>query len=78
MPVPICASCPKPMVCDKTGLTVLFISDGYPYQIWQTDRFRCDGCGSMVVTGFGNKPIADIYQDNFDSYMDEVGMTVEV
>ena len=37
-----------------------------PYKIWSADLWGCPLCGVEVVSGFGNKPIAGRWQDDFE------------
>lgn len=36
-----------------------------PYQVWASDRFECEGCGAVILAGFGRAPIAENYQPGF-------------
>jgi hypothetical protein len=36
-----------------------------PYKLWQADLFMCPGCGIEIVSGYGQKPVAEHFQDGF-------------
>ena len=36
-----------------------------PYKIWAADQWECEGCGALILTGFGQDPIAEHYEPNF-------------
>lgn len=37
-----------------------------PYKIWVGDLYECQGCGTQIVSGFGQQPVAEHYQDGFE------------
>lgn len=39
--------------------------DSAPYKLWMADLYECTGCGSQLVTGFGQVPLAEHYQDRY-------------
>jgi hypothetical protein len=55
------------MRCTKNGRAVEIMSDGEPYQLWHGDEWECDGCGALIVTGFGRGPIAEAHRANYAS-----------
>lgn len=36
-----------------------------PYKVWAADRWECEGCGAVILSGFAREPIAEHYQLNF-------------
>jgi len=36
-----------------------------PYKLWVGDLYECQGCGSQIVSGFGNAPISEHYMQDF-------------
>ncbi len=36
-----------------------------PYKLWVGDRWECEGCGAVILSGFGRAPIAEHYQSDF-------------
>lgn len=62
---PACVSCQCEMRCSKTGATIVIMSGGKPYQLWQADIFQCPGCGFEAVTGWAEKPITHSGQEGF-------------
>lgn len=40
-----------------------------PYKIWSGDRWQCDGCGAVIISGCGLQPVSEHYQPDFAHYM---------
>lgn len=40
-----------------------------PYKIWSGDKWRCQGCGAEILSGFGHDPISEHYQPEFKNWM---------
>lgn len=36
-----------------------------PYKLWVSDLMECPGCGAQILSGFGQAPIAEHYQEDF-------------
>ncbi len=36
-----------------------------PYKLWMGDKWKCQGCGAEIISGFGHSPIAEHYQPDF-------------
>jgi hypothetical protein len=62
----------------KTNGVFVFEMAGNPrsiawlYRIWQADLWRCPNCGFEIVSGFGNNPLMEHFQDGFDEFADRV------
>lgn len=70
MTAPVCVKCKIRMRCKKTGVDVELMATTDGYQIWMGDHFQCEGCGCEVVTGFGQKPVAEHFQrDRYASFL---------
>ena len=91
MPKPMCCACARFYRPDKNGVYVLEqkpigpdrVPPGLeapdkwePYKIWVADRWRCDGCGSQIVVGWGSTPVSEHYKPDFDDWMSHVAETV--
>jgi hypothetical protein len=37
-----------------------------PYKLWAGDKWQCEGCGAVIISGVGVSPIAEHFEDNFD------------
>jgi hypothetical protein len=44
-----------------------------PYRLWAADRWECEGCGAVILTGFGQSYIAEHYQPDFSEYVKTLG-----
>lgn len=78
---PICVKCQRFYKCDRNGTPVLEqMPDGAspsampgtvesrrwsPYKLWQGDRWKCPGCGSLIIVGVANRPISEHFHENF-------------
>ncbi len=36
-----------------------------PYKLWVGDRWECEGCGHVILSGFGREPISEHYKTDF-------------
>jgi hypothetical protein len=60
---PICVKCRVSMACVKTGVDVEAMAGDMPYQIWSGDLFECPSCKVEIVSGFGQQPVAEHFQE---------------
>lgn len=44
-----------------------------PYKVWASDRFECEGCGAVILSGFGSGPMAEHYQPGFSEAAKRLG-----
>lgn len=44
-----------------------------PYKLWVGDRWECEGCGAVILSGVGQAPIAEHYQDGFSEKVTALG-----
>jgi hypothetical protein len=70
MPMPICIQCGLFFRVQKNGITWeerIRVSDDEwrPYKLWQADLWECRGCGTQILTGHGQKPIAEYFENNY-------------
>lgn len=49
-----------------------------PYKLWQGDLWQCAGCGSQVVIGVGNAPLAEHFQPDFAAKVVSFGADLQV
>jgi DNA-directed RNA polymerase subunit RPC12/RpoP len=63
---PVCAKCNKEMRVVKNGVGVLDMADFGPCKIWDADKWKCPTCGYEIIVGFGQGPIREHFQDDFD------------
>jgi len=49
-----------------------------PYKLWAGDRWRCEGCGTVVIVGTGLHPVAEHYQPDFTKRAESLGATLQV
>lgn len=78
---PVCVPCQRFFRCKKTGFNfiegmprenhaqpgTLEPEKWQPYKLWTSDRWECEGCGAVILSGFGREPIAEHYQPDFEA-----------
>lgn len=74
MPKPICCACNLFYRPAKLGVTVMegrpISRDVWlPYKLWQADRWKCQGCGHELITGFGRDPISEGHKPDFQDWV---------
>jgi len=74
MPKPICTDCQTEMRIAKNGayLLEMFSAPPRPYKIWFADVWQCKGCGRKIISGFGNNPLAEHFESEFQDFLDMV------
>ena len=86
---PICVPCQRFYRCIHTGFYFLegmrkedgappgklFPQLWEPYGLWSGDKFRCEGCGSEIISGVGRSPIAEHFQKDFAAMLISFGAT---
>ena len=72
MPRPVCVPCKTEMRPDKNGVPYVQTSDGNPYQVWDSDRWRCPACGATILSGFGQKPYLVNYEERFETFIQKI------
>ncbi len=70
MPPPICVNCRKEMIPEKNGVKWVSYAPFGPYQIWDSDKWKCRNCGIEILSGFGNGPLSEHYLPNFKDLLD--------
>lgn len=78
MPKPVCVKCQRFLRPLKNGVRVLekkpingnnlsppgleAPEKWVPYKVWQADSWECRGCKTVVVIGYGIKPLWEDYR----------------
>lgn len=44
-----------------------------PYKVWSGDKYRCEGCGAEIVSGFGRNPIRVQHEEDFAEVAKTIG-----
>lgn len=86
---PVCIPCQRFFRCEKIGY--YFIEgmpkhngalpgtmepeNWQPYKVWVGDRWRCEGCGAEIISGFGLAPLSEHYQPDFATIAERTGAT---
>ena len=67
---PVCVKCEcelRPETCGVGTLDMFNPSDKpepQPYQMWDSDLYKCPKCGYEIMAGFGDNPIAHHWEEN--------------
>ena len=72
--LPCCVDCKTGYVPFKNDIAVLeMMSDEHsdPYKLWSADLLECPKCNHRIITGFGNRAIAEHYQPDFTETVDK-------
>lgn len=85
MPVPACIPCGRFYRAHKTGAYVVeSMPEGHrvppgkahaaewaDYKLWMCDLWRCEGCGSVIASGWGQNPVSEHYEPEFNDWREE-------
>lgn len=80
---PVCVPCQRFFRMEKTGFYFIEgmpLSRGAmpgtaepdkwaPYKVWSGDRWKCEGCGAVILNGFGLHRIAEHYEPDFAAHV---------
>jgi hypothetical protein len=62
----VLCGCGRFMRVKQNSVTVEeLLEDGGPYKLWDADLWECVECGTEIITGFGQLPIAEHYQPTY-------------
>jgi hypothetical protein len=84
---PVCVKCQRFFRIKKTGFyfveampTVNGATPGTsapelwkPYKLWASDKWECQGCGAIILSGFGIAPICVNHEDDFAAKVKSFG-----
>ena len=74
MPRPICVKCQIEYRPETNGVVAEEMATGLgSYKIWSGDLWKCPICEHLIISGFGNEPLAHHGQDDYEKRrLDEV------
>jgi len=88
MPKPVCVPCRMFFRAEKTGF---YFIEGMPhgnappgnaapemwspYKIWSSDKWRCPGCGTEILSGFGREALALHNEPDFKRLAESLNAT---
>jgi hypothetical protein len=44
-----------------------------PYKLWAGDKWECEGCGAVILSGFGREAITEQYKPDFADTVKRLG-----
>jgi hypothetical protein len=62
---PVCVKCQVELRPEKNEVGCLDFASFGPYQLWDSDLWKCPKCGHEILTGFGQNPISIHHEENF-------------
>ena len=61
---------PRPHLPGTRAIPGTSNPDGWtPYKVWCGDLWECQGCGAQIISGVGNGPVSEHYQDDFKEHV---------
>lgn len=66
----ICADCGIEMGTVEIGVNSIEMADFGPYKIWNSDVKECPICHHRILTGFGDGPMREHFEDGFTSLLE--------
>jgi len=78
MPKLICVKCQCELKPETNETTVVETMAGRasassePYKVWHADTWKCPGCGTEIVAGFGNRPALEHFEKDFEASLDKI------
>jgi len=49
-----------------------------PYKLWASDKWKCQGCGTEILVGFGQRAISEQYMSDFEELRKRLGAEYQV
>lgn len=80
MPKVICTDCQVEYKIEKNGVYVveMFSDPPQPYKLWSADLWKCPNCRREIIAGFGMSALAEHFQKNFTTVLDQAKKTGKV
>ena len=76
MPKLVCTNCQTELKPETSGTLIIETASFGPYKVWNADTWKCPGCGTEIVAGFGNEPWrSDHYSKDFPEWLESVKNT---
>ena len=67
----VCVKCQTEFKPSHNGTLVIETASFGPYKVWNADTWKCPGCGSEVVAGFGEPMREDHYRPDFPEWLEK-------
>ena len=80
MPRMICVRCEVALKIQRNGVALIemFADPPRPYKIWMADQWQCPKCLIEMVSGAGQGPIAEHFQDGFEEVLSNIKVSNNV
>jgi len=74
----VCVKCGKELRCKKNEIIVEELVLSKSCRIWEADLWKCPGCRTEIIAGFGLEPIAEHFQEDYQKILAREKKRVEV
>ena len=74
MPKLVCTTCSTELKIESNDVLVVETAGDprHPYKVWNSDLWKCPGCGFEVAAGFATQPVRqDHYAADFLQWLEE-------
>ena len=80
MPKMVCVKCEVEFKPETNGVKVLELMNHNQdvYKIWDTDKWKCPICGTEVIAGFAQAPLAEHFENGFKEFLLKIRKNNEV
>lgn len=62
---PVCVKCALEMRPEKNDVRVEDMDGPLGFRLYSADLWKCEGCGTQVIAGFGSGPIVNAFQPGY-------------
>lgn len=66
---PVCVKCRTEFRPETNGTLVIEMAVSEPYRVWEADLWKCNGCGTEIVVGFGVQPLQEHHAPGFSEWL---------
>jgi len=79
---PVCIKCQKEYKVKKSGVITELMTTfgGKPasFELYDSDLWECPGCGHQIIGGFGQKALAQHFEEDYQEVLKRVSTTSQV
>ena len=67
---PVCVKCQVELKPEKNDVAAVYNDGEVDFEIWLCDLWKCPTCGYEILSGFGEGPMAEHYEEHFKKFLD--------
>jgi hypothetical protein len=68
----VCVQCQRELYPEKNGFKVVEMASFGPYQVWDSDKWKCPTCGIEVAAGFPIFPYLEHFEEGFQAELERI------